>query len=118
MRALCLREVNLPDERSGENQAHDCIAENGGDLADGLIERGVAFAHERSPSETTHDDLRLAVEPASGGYDWRGLVPRSLTMYAAWERFVRHGRPAIADGHTSANWRGLLLLAEPSGELG
>jgi hypothetical protein len=51
MRALCLREVNLPGGRSGEEQADECIAENAGDLADGLIERGIAIAHERSPSE-------------------------------------------------------------------
>jgi hypothetical protein len=66
MRALRLREVNLPDGRIGEDQADECIAEGGGDLADGIIERGVAIAHERSPWKTTHDDLRLAVEPASG----------------------------------------------------
>jgi hypothetical protein len=74
MRALRLWEVNLPDGRSGEDQAHEGVAEDGGDLMDGLIERGIAFAHERSPWETTHDDLRLAVEPASGGGDRRGLV--------------------------------------------
>jgi len=51
MRALRLREVNLPVRRIGEEQPHECIAENGGDLADGLIERGVAFADERCPFE-------------------------------------------------------------------
>jgi hypothetical protein len=51
MRALCLWEVNLPVERSGEEQPDECIAEDGGGFADGLIERGIAFAHERSPSE-------------------------------------------------------------------
>jgi hypothetical protein len=65
MRALCLREVN----RRGQKQAHEGVAEDSGDLADGLIERGVVIAHERSPWKTTHDDLRFAVEPASGGWD-------------------------------------------------
>jgi len=45
MRALCLRKVNW----RGEKQADKCIGENGGDFADGFVERGVAFAHERSP---------------------------------------------------------------------
>jgi hypothetical protein len=49
MRALCLREVNLPDGGIRKKQADECIAEDGGDLADGLIERGIAIAHERSP---------------------------------------------------------------------
>ena len=83
MRALCLREVNLPDGRIEEDQAHEGVAEDGGGLVDGLIERGIAIAHERSPWETTRDDLRLAVEPASGGSDRRGLLPRSLTILAA-----------------------------------
>ena len=67
MRALCLWQVNSEVGRFGEQQADECIAEKGGGLADGLIEHSVAIAHERSPWETTHDDLRLAVEPASGG---------------------------------------------------
>jgi hypothetical protein len=45
MRALCLWEVNLSDGRSGGDQAHEGIAEDGGDLADGVIEYGVAIAH-------------------------------------------------------------------------
>ena len=82
MRALRLREVNLLDGGIREEQADECIAEDGGDFVDGLIERGVAIAHERSPLETTHDDLRLAVEPASGGCDQRGLV-------AAFVNYIR-----------------------------
>jgi hypothetical protein len=39
----------LPGGRSGEEQADERIAEDGGDLANGLIERSIAFAHERSP---------------------------------------------------------------------
>jgi hypothetical protein len=73
----------LPVRRIGEEQPDECIAEDDGNFADCLIERGIVIAHERSPWETTHDDLRLAVEPASGGYDRRGVLPRSLTMYAA-----------------------------------
>jgi hypothetical protein len=89
MRALYLRQVNLLAGRIREEQADECIAEDGGNFADGLIERGVAIAHERSPLETTHDDLRFAAEPASGGCDRRGVLPRSLTIYAARVRVVR-----------------------------
>ncbi len=67
MRALYLRQVNLLAGRIGEEQPDDGIADDCGNLLNGLIERGVAIAHERSPLETTHDDLRFAVEPASGG---------------------------------------------------
>jgi hypothetical protein len=74
MRALCLWEVN----RRGQKQAHEGIAEDGGDLADGLIERGVVFAHERSPWKTTHDDLRSAVETPSGGQNRRGRSAASV----------------------------------------
>jgi hypothetical protein len=36
---------------------------------DCLIERGVVIAHGGVLSETTHDDLRCAVETPSGGWD-------------------------------------------------
>jgi hypothetical protein len=39
----------LPGARIGEDQADKRIAQNGCDLADGLIESGIAIAHERSP---------------------------------------------------------------------
>ena len=91
MRALYLRQVNLRAGRSREEQADECIAQDGGNFVDGLIERGVAIAHERSPLETTQDDLRFAVEPASGGCDRRGVVPCPLTIYAAQVGFVRPG---------------------------
>lgn len=80
----------MPTERIWEKQADERIAEDGGDLADGLIQRGIAIAHERSPSKTTHDDLRCAIETPSGGWDRRGDVPCPLTMYAARFRNVRH----------------------------
>jgi hypothetical protein len=89
MRALYLRQVNLLAGRIGEEQAYKGIAKDGRNITDGLIERGVAIAHERSPLETTHDDLRFAVEPASGGCDRRGVLPRSLTIYVAPVRVVR-----------------------------
>jgi hypothetical protein len=41
--------------------------------------------------ETTHDDLRCAVETPSGGWDRRGVLPRLLTIYAAQFRNVRPG---------------------------
>jgi hypothetical protein len=41
--------------------------------------------------ETTHDDVRFAVEPASGGSSGRGLLPRSLTIYARSLGSVRVG---------------------------
>jgi hypothetical protein len=62
MRALCLWEVNLPDERSGEDQEHEGVTENGGDFRNGLIECGIVTAHERSPWKTTHDDLHSRSE--------------------------------------------------------
>jgi hypothetical protein len=45
MRALCLWEVNW----RGEKQPHECVAQDGGDLFDGLIEPGIVIAHERCP---------------------------------------------------------------------
>ena len=89
MRALYLRQVNLRAGRSREEQAHECIAEDDGNFVDGSIEHSVAIAHERSPWKTTHDDLRFAVEPASGGCDRRGVLPCPLTIYAARVPVVR-----------------------------
>jgi len=83
MRALCLWEVNLRVRRIEEKQAHKRIAEDGGGLADRLVERGIVIVHERSPWKTTHDDLRDAAETPSGGWDRRGAQPRLLTIYAA-----------------------------------
>ncbi len=44
MRALCLGEVNLRCGWHGEEQPDERIAEDGGDLVDGLIERGIVIA--------------------------------------------------------------------------
>jgi hypothetical protein len=49
MRALCLRQVNLRAGRIREEQADECIAEDGGNLGNGAVESGVVIAHERSP---------------------------------------------------------------------
>ena len=49
MRALYLRQVNLLAGRIREEQADECITEDGGNLVDGLIECGVVIAHERFP---------------------------------------------------------------------
>ena len=54
-----------------------------GDFADGVVERRIVIGHERSPIETTHNDLRLAVEALSGG------LP--LTIYAGRFESVRVG---------------------------
>ena len=49
--------------------------------------------------KTTHDDLRLAVDASSGGFDRLGVVPCSLTIYAARVRVVQpevgHLWPAV-----------------------
>jgi len=45
----------------------------------------------REVKVTTHDDLRFAVETPSGGWDRRGVLPRSLTIFAVRFRNVRPG---------------------------
>jgi hypothetical protein len=77
MRALRLRRVNLAGAvRKPEAQVG--LGEKIGDFADGVVERRVVIGHERSPIETTHNDLRFAVEALSGG------LP--LTIYAeSWK---------------------------------
>jgi hypothetical protein len=75
MRALCLRQVNQSVGRFREDQTEERIGEDGRGLADGLIERGIAIGHERSPLKTTHNDLRLAVETLSGGRCRRQINP-------------------------------------------
>ena len=72
MRALYLRQVNWPSGRFREEQAHQGFAENCGGSSDGIVERGVAIGHERSPWKTTHNDLRLTVDALSGGRYRRG----------------------------------------------
>jgi hypothetical protein len=49
LRAPRLGEVNRQDGGIGKEQAHEGIAEDGGDLANGLIERGDMIAHDQSP---------------------------------------------------------------------
>jgi len=93
MRALCLREVNLPDGRSGEDQAHECVAQDGGDLADGPIERGIMIAHERSPSE---DHPRRSPLRGRTGVWWRDLarLARCDTAFVNYIRGPVSERPA------------------------
>jgi len=45
----------------------------------------------RGVKVTTHDDLRLAVETPSGGWNRRGVLPCLLTIFAARFRNVRPG---------------------------
>jgi hypothetical protein len=54
-----------------------------GDFVDGVVARRIVIGHERSPIETTHNDLRFAVEALSGG------LP--LTIYAERWKSVRLG---------------------------
>lgn len=54
-----------------------------GDFADRVVERRIVIGHERSPIETTHNDLRFAVDALSGG------LP--LTIYAGRWKSVRVG---------------------------
>ena len=67
------------------------------DFADGVVHERVVVGHERSPVETTHNDLRFAVEALSGGL--------LLTMYAGCSRCVRVGRP-IQTRHGSGKLAG------------
>ncbi len=54
-----------------------------GDFADGVVARWIVIGHERSPIETTHNDLRLTVDALSGGLPF--------TIYAARLESVRLG---------------------------
>jgi hypothetical protein len=76
---------------------HECIAEEGSDFGDGSVESGIVVAHERPLWETIHDDLSLAVKPASGGLSLRGVLPRSLTTYVGSKRSVRLGAPLFLE---------------------
>ena len=83
MRALRLRRVKLSLVPDWEPEAQVGRGEKSGYFADGVVERRIVIGHERSPVETTHNDLRLAVEALSGG------LP--LTIYAARFESVRVG---------------------------
>jgi hypothetical protein len=85
----------LWDGQNGEEQAHECIAEDGGNFVDCLIEHGVVITHGGVLSETTHDDLRYAVELASGGWDLLGDV-------AAFVNYI-YGMRAICPAWTAAS---------------
>jgi hypothetical protein len=65
-----------------------------GDFADGVVERRIVIGHERSPIETTHNDLRLAVNALSGG------LP--LTIYAESLESVRFGSDSFSGELTNA----------------
>jgi len=72
-------EVNWRAGGIRRDQAHKRLAENGGDLADGLIERGIVIAHERSarPACAPRGGIRFAKdagnppEPAVGAANGR-----------------------------------------------
>lgn len=95
-----------------------------GDIVDGLVERCVTIAHERSPWQTTHDDLRLAVGPASGGGGWRGELPRSYAAICPrWKNFglvgctagASNDGPAPPRRRAAGSWLQNLELASLSG---
>ena len=82
----------IPDAKVG-------CGEKRRDFADGVVHKRVVIGHERSPSETTHNDLRFAVEALSGGL--------LLTIYAGvWEsvrldratQLKRDNKNALAGG--------------------
>ena len=64
-----------------------------GDFADDAVERRIVIVHERSPIETTHNDLRLAVEALSGGLPF--------TIYAARFESVRLGPDNLSSVYTN-----------------
>ena len=69
MSARCLRRGKSFLAFSLEPEAQVGLGEKSGDLLDGFFERVVAIGHERSPFGTTHNDLRLAVDALSGGFE-------------------------------------------------
>jgi hypothetical protein len=83
----------LPVRRIVEEQADECIAEDDGDLANGLIERGIAFAYERSPCPRSpkascavqNDHPRRSPLRGRTGVWWMGSTRRS----AASVNYVR-----------------------------
>jgi len=83
MTALRLRKVKVVSARNREPEAQVGFRLKSGDFADGVVERRIVIGHERSPFETTHNDLRLAVEALSGGL--------RLTIYAESLKSVRLG---------------------------
>ena len=66
-----------------EPEAQVAGSEKIGDFTDRIVQRRVVIGHERSPIETTHNDLRFAVNALSGGL--------SLTIYAGHLESVRFG---------------------------
>jgi hypothetical protein len=100
MRALRLRRVKLVLVRDGEPETQVGGREKSGDFADGVVERRIVIGHERSPVETTHNDLRLAFEALSGGLPF--------TIYAARFESVRIGANKFSRVLTNAaswTWR-------------
>jgi len=58
MSPLRLRRVKWPVNRFREAETQVGGSEKSGDFADGVVEGRMAIGHERSPVETTHNDLR------------------------------------------------------------
>ena len=81
------RRVREPEAQVGRG-------EKIGDFADGVVERRIVIGHERSPIETPHNDLRLAVETLSGEFP--------LTIYAERLESVRLGSDNFSRELTNA----------------
>ena len=77
-----------------EPQAQVGRREKIGDFTHSIVERLIVIWHERSPIETTHNDLRFAVEALSGG------LP--LTIYAERWKSVRVGSDNYSGELTNA----------------
>ena len=79
----------------------------------------------RGSEMTTHDDLRLAVEPASGGSNRRGMLPRSLLYTPSGFGSSGLGRDnprdaeflvSLGDGETKASGNGRRSVGRRRGQ--
>jgi hypothetical protein len=93
--------------RGPEPEAQPGSGEKIGDFADGVVERRIVIGHERSPVETTHNDLRFAVEALSGG------LP--LTIYAESLESVRFGGPRKIDAGEEVRDYSIPIALSPCG---
>jgi hypothetical protein len=110
MRALRLLRVKLVLVPNREPETQVSRREKSGDFADGVVERRIVIGHERSPFETTHNDLRLAFEALSGGLPF--------TIYAARFESVRIGTNKFSRVLTNTTGRTRRRGETASGKVG